>query len=128
MDVTTLEPMAEELRRRFGLKDAVLVADRGMFSADNVAALGLDRQRYILALRSRQQAEGELALDLAQLEGLPRPRDVNAEWQWREVDAIAGLRHVVVYSAFKAGHDFAVRNRRPGRPIARACPCEPYRL
>jgi transposase len=117
VDVTTLVPMAEELRRRFGLQDAVLVADRGMFSADNVAAFRLSGQRYILALRSRQQAEGELALDLAQLAGLPRPRDEKAEWQWREVDAIAGLRHVVVYSAFKARHDFEVRDRRLRRAL-----------
>lgn len=61
--------------------------------------------------------EGELALDLAQLDGLPRPSDVNAEWQWREVDAIAGLRHVVVYSAFEARRDFEVRDRRLRRAI-----------
>jgi transposase len=57
VDVTTLEPMAEELRQRFGLHDAVLVADRGMFSADNVVALAESGQPYILALRSRQQTE-----------------------------------------------------------------------
>jgi transposase len=118
MDVTTLEPMAEELQRRFGLRDAVLVADRGMFSADNVAAFRLSGQLYILALRARQQAEGELALDLAHLAGLPRPRDVEAEWQWREVEAVVGLRHVVVYSAFKARHDFEVRDRRLRRALA----------
>ena len=117
VDVTTLEPMAEELRRRFGLQEAVLVADRGMFSADNLILLGQSGQRYILALRARQQAEGELALDLAQLAQLPRPRDVKAPWQWREVQIIAGLRHVVVYSAFKARHDFEVRHRRLRRAI-----------
>ena len=117
VDVTTLEPMAEELQRRFGLQDAVLVADRGMFSADNVAALALSGQRYILALRSRQQAEGQLVVDLAQLAGLPRPADVKAEWQWREVAMIPGLRHVVVYSAFKARHDFEVRERRLRRAL-----------
>jgi transposase len=117
VDVTTLEPMAEELKRRFGLKEAVLVADRGMFSADNVVALAQAGQRYILALRSRQQTEGELALDLAQLAGLPRPRDVKAEWQWREVDAVPSVRHVVVYSAFKARHDFEVRDRRLRRAV-----------
>ena len=117
VDVTTLEPMADELRQRFGLHEPVLVADRGMFSADNVAAFRLSGQRYILALRSRQQAEGELALDLALLAGLPRPRDVQAEWQRREVDAIADLRHVVVYSAFKARHDFEVRDRRLRRAL-----------
>ena len=51
MDVTTLEPMAEELRQRFGLHDAVLVADRRIFSADNVVALAERGQRY------RQQTE-----------------------------------------------------------------------
>jgi transposase len=112
VDVTTLQPMAEELQRRFGLQEAVLVADRGMFSADNVAALAAGGQRYILALRSRQQIEGELALDLAQLAGLPRPRDEKTPWEWREVDVIPGVRHVVVYSAFKARHDFEVRDRR----------------
>lgn len=117
MDVTTLEPMAEELQRRFGLRDAVLVGDRGMFSADNVAAFRLSGQRYVLALRSRQQAEGELAVDLAHLASLPRPRDVKAEWQWREVEAVPGLRHVVVYSAFKARHDFEVRDRRLRRAL-----------
>ena len=117
VDVTTLEPMAEELRQRFGLHDAVLVADRGIFSADNVVALAESGQRYILALRSRQQTEGELALDLAQLAGLPRPRDVKAEWQWREVEIIPGLRHLVVYSAFKASHDYQVRDRRLRRAL-----------
>lgn len=118
VDVTTLEPMTEELQRRFGLQDPVLVADRGMFSADNVAALALSGQRYILALRSRQQAEGQLAVDLGQLAGLPRPRDLKAEWQWREVEMLPGLRHVVVYSAFKAQHDFEVRDRRLRRALA----------
>ena len=117
VDVTTLQPMAEELRRRFGLQEAVLVADRGMFSADNVAALAASGQRYILALRSRQQVEGELALDLAELAGLPRPRHEKAPWYWREVDVILGLRHVVVYSAFKARHDFEVRDRRLRRAL-----------
>src|SRR5215469_3381660 len=74
-------------------------------------------QRYILALRSRQQTEGELALDLAELGRLPRPRDIDAPWQWREVKLIEGLRHVVVYSAFKARHDFEVRARRIRRAL-----------
>jgi hypothetical protein len=112
VDVSTFAPMAAELKQRFGLQETVLVADRGMFSAENVAELAANGQRYILALRSRQQAEGELALDLAELARLPRPREVEAPWQWREVKLLDGLRHVVVYSAFKARHDFEVRARR----------------
>jgi hypothetical protein len=84
--------MAEELRQRFGLHDAVLVADRRIFSADNVVALAESGQRYILGTALPSADRSELALDLAQLAGLPRPRDVKAEWQWREVEIIPGLR------------------------------------
>jgi transposase len=117
VDVSTFIPMSEELRRRFGLHEAVIVADRGMFSAENVADLKNLGQRYILALRSRQQAEGELALDLAELDRLPRPKNLDAPWGWRAVQLIEGLRHVVVYSAYKARHDFEVRARRVRRAL-----------
>lgn len=117
VDVTTFVPMLEELRKRFGLQEAVIVADRGMFSADNIAEMTLAGQRYILALRARQQAEGQLALDLAELEKLPRPKDLNAPWERREVKLIDGVRHIVVYSAFKAQHDFEVRARRIRRAL-----------
>lgn len=111
-DVSTFAPMAEELRRRFGLQETVIVADRGMFSQDNVVDLQNSGQRYILALRSRQQTEGQLALQLALQAGLPRPKPLDSPWQVREVEVVSGFRHVVVYSAFKAGHDFAVRAKR----------------
>ncbi len=117
-DVSTFAPMAEELRRRFGLKETVIVADRGMFSQDNVTELQNSGQRYILALRSRQQTEGQLALELAEQAGLPRPKAIDSPWQVREVELIAGFRHVVVYSAFKAGHDFAVRAKRIRNALA----------
>ena len=117
VDMTTFVPMTEELRQRFGLQEAVIVADRGMFSADNVADMTNLGQRYILALRSRQQAEGELALDLAEFERLPRPKAVDAPWEWREVKLLEHVRHVVVYSAFKARHDFEVRARRIRRAL-----------
>jgi len=117
MDVSTFVPIAEELQQRFGLHEVVIVADRAMFSADNVAELVNSKLRYILALRARQQKEGELALDFADLAGLTRPRDIDAPWQWREVQLIEGVRHVVVYSAFKARHDYEVRARRIRRAL-----------
>ena len=73
VDVSAFAPMAAELKERFGMQEAVIVADRGMFSPDNVAELARSGQRYILALRYRQETEGELALDLAELDRLPRP-------------------------------------------------------
>jgi hypothetical protein len=117
VDVTTLVLMAKELRERFGLQEPVIVGDRGMFSGDNIAELTENGQRYILALRARQQKEGELALKVAELEGLPRPHDIEAPWQWREVKLMEGVRHVVVYSAYKAVHDFEVRARRIRRAL-----------
>ncbi len=123
-DVTTFAPMAEELKQRFGLTAPTIVADRGMFSADNVVALQQSGMRYILALRSRQQTEGEIALELARRAGLPRPKAPASPWQLREVDVIPGVRHVVVYSAFKAVHDFQVRARRIRRALADLLPLQ----
>lgn len=112
VDVTTLRGMTGELRERFGLTEPVLVADRGMFSGDNVTELEGMGQLYILALRSRQQLLGSLAVLAADQAGLERPRDPGAKWSWREVSVHAGPREVVVYSPFKALHDFEVRSRR----------------
>ena len=56
-DVTTLMPMIDRLRGRFGIERVCVVADRGMLSAATIAALeerGLD---YILGVRERSSKE-----------------------------------------------------------------------
>ena len=111
-DPLTFLPMVNELKARFGLPDAVIVADRGMFSAANVDGLERSGLKYVLALRARQQLEGHAALELADRAGLPRPQDEKAPWEMREVSLRKGVRHVVVYSAYKALHDRLVRARR----------------
>jgi len=111
-DPLTFLPMVRELKERFGLPDAVIVADRGMFSAANIEGLEQSGVTYVLALRARQQLEGHAALELAERAGLPRPQDENAPWELREVSLRKGVRHVVVYSAYKAIHDRLVRARR----------------
>lgn len=119
-DVTTFAPMAEELKRRFGLQEPVIVADRGMFSQDNVEKLQGSGLRYILAVRARQQLEGLVAVGMALRAGLPRPTAISSPWQVREVEAMpgSGYRHIVVYSAFKARHDFEVRAKRIRKALA----------
>jgi transposase len=117
VDVSTLRPMAEELKRRFGLQEPVLVGDRGMFSEENVAALEASGFRYVLSLRSRQQEEFGQAMAAAHAKGLPKPRDVEAERTLAEVAIEPGHRHVVVYSALRARHDFEVRDRRLRRVL-----------
>ena len=56
-DVTTLVPVVERLQKRFGVKKACVVADRGMISAATITALeerGID---YILGVRERSVRE-----------------------------------------------------------------------
>ncbi len=117
VDVRTLRPMAEELQRRFGLQEPVLVGDRGMFSEENVTALAASGFRYVLSLRSRQQAEFGKAMEAAQAIGLRKSRDLGAERTLAEVALEPGHRHVVVYSALRARHDFEVRDRRLRRVL-----------
>lgn len=58
-DVKSLLPVAERLRKRFGIQQACLVADRGMISKDTVAALENSEidWRYILGARMRSTSE-----------------------------------------------------------------------
>jgi len=52
-DVTVLFPVVERLRTRFGVTRACVVADRGMISADTIAALEKQGMEYILGARER---------------------------------------------------------------------------
>ena len=121
-DVTTLAPVAKELHDRFGVREPVLVGDKGMFSDSNLEALERDGFRYVLSLRDRSDAEGEEAIQLAFKSGLPIPKGPKAlapqpsrahtEYKFVEVELLEGARHLVVYSPHKALHDFEVRERR----------------
>jgi hypothetical protein len=52
-DVTTLIPVIDRLRRRFAIGRICVVADRGMISAETVAALEARRLVYLLGTRER---------------------------------------------------------------------------
>jgi hypothetical protein len=77
-DVTTLLPVVDRLRSRFGIEELCIVGDRGMISRDTVAQLRHpDRAcRYILGARMRSVKEiGELVLaDPAPFEEVRGPR------------------------------------------------------
>lgn len=121
-DVRTVKQMATQLRDRFGFAEAVVVGDRGLLSAENAAALDALGLRYVLALRTRQHAQVPRVVAAAVARGLARPRDVDAPWSVQEVSSIGGMRHVVVYSAFRAAHDRVVRTHRlkaTGHALAR---------
>jgi transposase len=58
-DVTTLIPVVDRLRSRFGVGKVCVVADRGMISKETVGALETDERgwSYILGARMRSQNE-----------------------------------------------------------------------
>ncbi|HEX2170952.1 MAG TPA: IS1634 family transposase [Dehalococcoidia bacterium] len=56
-DVTTLIPVVDRLRRRFGIGRVCVVADRGMISAQTIAALEQRGLEYILGARERTSKE-----------------------------------------------------------------------
>jgi transposase len=117
IDVTTLKPMSRELKARFGLQEPVLVGDRGMFSDANLEHLEKNGFRYVVCLRSRQQEEFAQALSGALDQGLHRPQSLDSERTFLEVSLDPGHRHLVVYSALRARHDFEVRDRRLRRAL-----------
>ena len=56
-DVTTLDRVAERLQRRFGVRRVCLVADAGMISKKQMAAVEARRWLYILGARLRRTKE-----------------------------------------------------------------------
>jgi hypothetical protein len=58
-DVTTLIPVVDRLRSRFGVRRVCIVADRGMISRETIEALERDERgwQYILGARMRAQNE-----------------------------------------------------------------------
>jgi hypothetical protein len=58
-DVTTLTPVVDRLRSRFGIRRVCIVADRGMISQETLAALEQPERgwQYILGARMRSQNE-----------------------------------------------------------------------
>ena len=56
-DVTLLLPVVKRLRERFGIREACIGADRGMISADTIAALEAEKIEYILGVRERTSRE-----------------------------------------------------------------------
>jgi hypothetical protein len=56
-DVTTLVPVIDRLRARFGIDRVCIIADRGMISAATIAALEQRGLEYILGVRERSSKE-----------------------------------------------------------------------
>ncbi|MEI7813110.1 MAG: IS1634 family transposase [Ignavibacteria bacterium] len=104
-DNSTLKPLLENLRRRFGLKKAVFVFDGGMSSTLNLEQMKAEEMDYI----TRLSASTLQAL----IKGLPQDNQPEF-WdrdQLVELE-INGTRYVIAGSEFRQQRDYERRNVR----------------
>jgi transposase len=112
-DVKALVPVAERLRRRFGIQQVCIVADRGMISAETIAELERREWPYILGARMRRQKEvSEQVLARAGRYRVVREpghnKDAQAPLKVKQV-MVEDRRYIVCLNANQAKKDAADR-------------------
>jgi transposase len=110
-DVTSLLPVVERLRTRFGISQACVVADRGMVSAATIAALERQGIGYILGVRERSTSEvcGAVLDDDGVAVPLTIPRQKGETDLAIKDVKIAGRRYVVCRNDEQAAKDAEMR-------------------
>jgi hypothetical protein len=107
-DVTTLLPVVDRLRERFGVSRVCLVADRGMISAPTIAALENRKLEYILGVRERSSPKvyERVIADPAPFVPIAVPRGSGAltELEAKEVKR-DDRRYIVCRNLAEARHD-----------------------
>ncbi len=110
-DVTLLLPVVKRLRERFGIAQACIVADRGMISADAIAALEAEKIQYILGVRERTSRE--VRAEVIEDDGLAVPLLIPRQKGETELaikgTTIAGRRYVICRNEEEAKKDAAAR-------------------
>ena len=112
-DVTTLLPVVDRLRARFGVGRICVVADRGMISAQSIAALEERQLEYVLGVRERSSAEVRRTVidDQTPFVPLVVPR---ASGELTELEAkqvkIGDRRYIVCRNLAEARRDAEQRN------------------
>jgi hypothetical protein len=114
-DVTSLVPVVERLKSRFGIGSMCVVADRGMISAETIAKLESAElgMSYILGVRMRKdvevrdevlgsEQEFKVVSGPKQVSSDPSPLSVREQW-------VGGKRYIVCYNEEQARKDAADR-------------------
>jgi hypothetical protein len=110
-DVTTLIPVIDRLRRRFAIGRICVVADRGMISAETVAALEARRLLYLLGTRERTD---KVVRDLVLADPAPcvpltiTKRGHEIDYEAKAV-TVGGQRYVLCRNHQEAARDQAAR-------------------
>ena len=110
-DVAMLLPVVQRLRLRFGVARACIVADRGMISADTIAALKTEKFDYILGVRERVSREVRLEVidDDGAAVPLAIPRQSGlTQLEVKEV-SVAGRRYILCRNEERAKQDAQAR-------------------
>lgn len=110
-DVAALVPVIDRLRRRFAIARVCIVADRGMISAETVAALEERKLLYVLGTRERSdKAVRDLVLaDTGPFVPLTiSGRDKDTDYGAKAVE-VAGTRYIVCLNHEQARKDAADR-------------------
>jgi transposase len=110
-DVTMLLPVVKRLRERFGIAKACIVADRGMISAETMAALEVEKVDYILGVRERTSREvrDEVIDDDGVAVPLVIPRQKGETQLAVKEVTIAGRRYVICCNEEEAKKDAEAR-------------------
>jgi len=112
-DVTTLIAVVDRLRRRFAIGRVCVVADRGMISAETIAALEARKLLYILGTRERTD---KLVREVVLADQVPFvPLTVKSKTRRKESDygakavMLGGRRYIVCINHQEAAKDAADR-------------------
>jgi transposase len=105
----TLISMVAEIKKFYEVNNIVLVADRAMFSRDNLDTMDAEGITYIVASRLKQLPRG-LKKEILESEDFA-PSVVDDEFHWVKEFGYADRRLVVSYSSKRAKKDAADRCR-----------------
>jgi Transposase DDE domain len=111
-DVTTLIPVIDRLRARFGIGRVCVVADRGMISNETIAALEERGLEYILGVRERSSKEVRDLVLADQTRSVPLviPRKGRADTELEaKAVTVAGRRYIVCRNLNEARDDAKTR-------------------
>ena len=110
-DVTSLVPVIDRLRRRFAIGRVCVVADRGMISAETIAAIEARGLLYILGVRERTD---KLVRDVVLYDAAPfvplivEKRGRDTDYSAKAV-TLGGARYIVCINHQEAAKDAADR-------------------
>ena len=113
----TLQQTLDELRTEFDINNFVFVADRGMFSKDNLEFMDQQGIKYVVGA-SLKKLPKDVKNDI--LARQFKPSVVCNEFQWIDEISHDNRRLIVSYSSKRARKDFADRGRLVDRLLKKA--------